>query len=188
MPVCRARSLVAAALLALALAGCGSGGSSTQSSTTGGSSASGTATGAPVPSTASTPTTAASGPSRTITAPAAAPQPVTGSTGIDPALAVLASRGYTVVSRDVWEPEHTLSVLVGQRTGAGQLAFFFVGHRYIGTDASAPSRQIQVLHQQDTTITLGYGNSQGGQAIVPFHWNGSRLAPQAPIPPASQRG
>ncbi len=112
------------------------------------------------------------------------PTPAAGN-GLAAATAVVVSHGYSVVDPAAWEPEHTLRVLLGARAGSQQ-AFLFVGGRYIGTDTAAPSRAIQVLHQEDTTITLGYDTARG-QVAVRFHWNGSRLDPLDPIPPAQAR-
>jgi len=85
----------------------------------------------------------------------------------------------------VWEPEHTLTVLVGSR-GSVQQAFFFAAGHYIGTDTAAPSRNIQVLHQESATITIGY-NTARGLVPVRFHWTGVRLVALDPIPTVAAR-
>lgn len=151
---------------------------------------------------------------RTVTAPATAAQTTTAppatSTGtgttttpagpltLRAAEQVLDGRGYATLSERDWRPDQTLKVLVGVRRGTSdggqQQAFFFAGDRWIGTDASAPSGRITVVDQQDDAITLAYalyrpGDSiespSGGERQVTFAWDGSRLTPQQPIPPAA---
>jgi len=149
---------------------------------------------------------------RTVTAPATAPQttpaPPATATGtattpagpltLRAAEQVLDGRGYATLSERDWRPDQTLKVLVGVRRGTSdggqQQAFFFAGDRWIGTDASAPSGRITVLGQQDDAITLAYalyrpGDSiespSGGERQVTFVWDGSRLTPRQPIPPAA---
>ncbi len=70
---------------------------------------------------------------------------------------------------------------MGTRTGSGdgygQQAFFFVGGRYLGTDAKEPSATVKVVSQSDTEVTLAYPLYRkgdplccpgGGQASVRF--------------------
>jgi hypothetical protein len=116
------------------------------------------------------------------------------------AVAEVKAHGYTPVSTSEYHPNQTLRVLVGTRTGSGdgynQQAFFFLGGRYLGTDASAPSAAVHVIGQGDTEVTLGYtlyrpGNPlccpAGGESHVTFQLNNGVLAPAQPIPPVSQR-
>jgi hypothetical protein len=113
------------------------------------------------------------------------------------AVAVLKTRGYTADDTGQYHASQTLRVLVGRRSqsgdGYGQLAFFFVDGRYIGTDALAPSGMIAVLAQGDTEVTLGYSLYSAsdslccpgaGQARVRFQLNNGKLAALDPIPPA----
>lgn len=179
------------------------------------------ATGAPAvaqtASTASTPTTttkATTAPARTSTsggasAPATtrtAPEPAftqqeSHAEGIQGAAAVVRARGYTPNDTSEYHSGQTLRVLVGTRTGSGdgygQQAFFFVGGRYIGTDAKEPSATVKVVSQADTEVTLAYplyrkgdplSSPSGGQMTVRFQLNNGKLAPLGSIPPASSAG
>jgi hypothetical protein len=89
-------------------------------------------------------------------------------------------------------------VLVGTRTGSAdgynQLAFFFLGSHYLGTDSSQPSASMRVLSQSDTEVAIAYGLYRshdplccpsGGQTTVRFQLNNGQLVPLQPIPPAS---
>ena len=116
------------------------------------------------------------------------------------ALAKVSALGYVPDDPSQWNETQTLRVLVGTRKGSGdgyaKRAFFFVGGRYIGTDTSGDSAGIRVDGQSDTTITLAYALygphdalcCPGGTATVRYKWNGSKLEPLDPIPPASKRG
>ncbi len=117
----------------------------------------------------------------------------------DEALAKVSALGYNPVDPSQWNETQTLRVLVGVRKDSGdgyaRRAFFFVGRRYIGTDTSDDSAGIRVDGQSDTTITLAYalygrGDAlccPGGTGSVRYQWNGSKLVPLDPIPPASKR-
>lgn len=116
------------------------------------------------------------------------------------AIAKVRALGYVPDDVSQWNETQTLRVLVGTRKGSGdgyaKRAFFFVGRRYLGTDTSADSAGIRVDGQSDTTITLAYALygpndalcCPGGTATVRYHWDGSKLVPLDPIPPASKRG
>jgi hypothetical protein len=189
----------------IALSGCGSGGTKTvsvSSAATSGTTAQRTATtgsNQPSPKTTSTSTTAPSGgeATRTSTAPAFTKQPASAE-GLSGALAVVKAHGFTPNNTSDYHSQQTLRVLVATRTGSGdgyaQQAFFFVGGRYIGTDASQPSATLRVIGQSDTQITLAYPLYRahdalccpsGGEARVSFQLNNGRLAPLQPIPPTS---
>lgn len=116
------------------------------------------------------------------------------------AIAVVKAHGYTPNDTSEYHPSQTLRVLVGTRTGSGdgygQQAFFFVGGRYIGTDAAQPSATIAVAGQSEQEVTLVYpiyrANdplccASGGQAKVRFALNDGKLTPLDPIPPYSER-
>lgn len=190
----RLRPVTLAAIAALALTGCGSSGASSGASIASGPATSATTTSSATPpatatSSASAPTTSAATnvTTRTESAPAFVTKPpVSGSSGLAAATASVTTRGYAVVDPAAWEPEHTLRVLLGSRGGSEQ-AFFFVAGRYIGTDSSKPSRALAVLHQANTTITIGY-TTAAGQVPVDFHWTGARLLALQPIPAAAARG
>jgi len=92
-------------------------------------------------------------------------------------------------------------VLVGTHTGSsdgyGQQAFFFLGGRYIGTDAKLPSATVAVVSQGDTEVTLAYplyrpgdplSSPSGGQRKVIFQLDNGHLTPLGAIPPASSSG
>jgi hypothetical protein len=195
----------------LALTGCGSSGTKTVSissaAPSGTTARSTTATGTtPSPTktthTSTAPPTSSQGgveATRTTTAPAFTKQ-ASGAEGLDAALAVVKAHGYTAGNSSDYHPGQTLRVLVGTRTGSGdgygQQAFFFVGGRYIGTDASDPSARVKVVAQSDTEVTLAYPLYRahdslccpgGGQATVRFQLNNGRLVPLGTIPPASSQ-
>ena len=201
--------LLAATAGALALSGCGSGGtktvsvSSATSATLGTTTQSTTAT-STTPSSSKTTSTGTTAPgdaeaTRTTTAPAFTKQP-TSAEGLSGALAVVKAHGFTANNTSDYHSEQTLRVLVGTRTGSGdgyaQQAFFFVGGRYIGTDTSRPSASVKVVGQGDTEVTLAYPLYRphdplccpgGGQASVRFQLNNGRLVPLGSIPPASSQ-
>ncbi len=197
--------LLAAAAGALALSGCGSGGTKTvsvSSATTSGTttrSTTATSTTPSSPKTTGTGTTAPGGAeaTRTTTAPAFTKE-TTSAEGLSGALAVVKARGYTANNSSDYHSGQTLRVLVATRTGSGdgyaQQAFFFVGGRYIGTDTSEPSAGVKVVGQSDTEVTLAYPLYRphdplccpgAGQATVRFQLNNGRLLALDPIPPAS---
>ena len=118
--------------------------------------------------------------------------------GVSGAATVVRAKGYTPNDTSEYHAGQTLRVLVGTRTGSGdgygQQAFFFVGDRYIGTDAKEPSATVKVLSQSDTEVTLAYplyrksdplSSPSGGQATVQFQLNNGKLTPVGHIPPAS---
>jgi hypothetical protein len=108
----------------------------------------------------------------------------------------LDKRGYATLTARDFRPDQTLKVLIGVKRASdprAELAFFFVGDRFIGTDTLDPSASIVVADQQDTSITLTYGlyrpgddidAPSAGTADVTFTWDGERLRPQQPIPAA----
>jgi hypothetical protein len=207
-------SLSAGALLGGAgtlLGGCGS-----QTKTV---SASGAPAVAPTSGTASTPTTTtattksttpsttgtaggASAPATTRTAPEPAFTQQEGhAEGAQGAAAIVRAHGYTPSDTSEYHSGQTLRVLVGTRTGSGdgygQQAFFFVGGRYIGTDAKEPSASVKVISQGDTEVALAYplyrkgdplSSPSGGHTTVRFQLNNGKLAPLGAIPPASSSG
>jgi hypothetical protein len=114
------------------------------------------------------------------------------------AAAVVRAHGYTPADTSEYHPEQTLRVLVGTRTGSGdgygQQAFFFLGGRYLGTDAKEPSAKLKVLSQNDTEVKIAYPLYRrkdplccpgGGQRIVRFALDNGKLSALDPIPPAS---
>jgi hypothetical protein len=150
---------------------------------------------------------------RTVTAPAAATPAAGATTGTtaapspspDPKAAlslheaeqVLDARGYAALGERDWRPDQPLKVLLGVARGAdprAELAFLFVGDRFIGTDTKDPSAQLEVAAQGGDSVTIAYGLYRpadqidvptGGSAEVMYRWDGARLVPQDPIPAAS---
>ncbi len=204
--------LAAAALLATSLAACGA----TQSS----SSVTPTVTvTVPASPTTTTPVAPATTPRRTTgqttaTVPAApptrtAPAPAfTRTTGGTPApggdlqaaVAKVHALGFTPLSTAAYDPNQTLRVLVGARTGSAdartQQAFFFDGPRYLGTDASATSGQIAVVGHGDTDVRLRYAIYRpsdpdccptGTPRTVDFTLDGGHLVAADPIPAVADR-
>jgi LppP/LprE lipoprotein len=142
--------------------------------------------------------TAAPGATRTAPEPAFTHEATGGGEGVSAAAAVVRAKGFTPENTSEYHANQTLRVLIGTRTGSGdgygQQAFFFLGNRYIGTDAKEPSATVKVLSQSDTEVTLAYplyrkGDSlaspSGGQATVTFALNNGQLTPLGAIPPAS---
>jgi hypothetical protein len=120
------------------------------------------------------------------------------STEATAAAAVVSAHGYTAGDLSDYHPHQTLRVLIGTRTGSAdgynQLAFFFLGSHYLGTDSSRPSASMRVLSQSDTEVAIAYALYRshdplccpsGGQTTVRFQLNNGRLVPLDPIPPAS---
>lgn len=153
------------------------------------------ATTTPAQSTASAPTAT---PTRTAPEPAFT-QKESRAEGLSAAAALVRAHGYTPNDTSEYRAEQTLRVLIGTRTGSGdgygQQAYFFVGGRYIGTDAKEPSAKVKVVSQSDTEVTLAYplyrrgdplSTPSGGQATVQFQLDNGKLAPLGHIPPASR--
>ncbi len=126
------------------------------------------------------------------------PNPSSPQTAVDRAVAKVRELGFTVADTSQYDPNRTLNVLVGVRTGSAdgtaQQAFFFVNDSYVGTDTSDTSAGVSVAWQNDTTSALSYqlyssSDPQccptGGSATVRFHWDGTKLTPLDPIPPSS---
>jgi LppP/LprE lipoprotein len=115
------------------------------------------------------------------------------------ATAVMRAKGFTPNNSSDYHSNQALRVLIGTRTdsgdGYGQMAFFFVNGRFIGTDSSQPSATLRVVAQGDTEVTLAYPLYRkndplccpgGGQARVRFQLDNGKLVPLDPIPPASR--
>jgi hypothetical protein len=141
-----------------------------------------------------------SAPSTTRSAPEPAfTQGGTSAEGVSGAAAAVRARGYTPNNTAEYHSGQALRVLIGTRTGSGdgygQQAFFFLGGRYIGTDAKEASATVKVLSQSDTEVVLAYPLYRkndalccpgGGQASVRYQLNNGRLMPLGTIPPASR--
>jgi hypothetical protein len=110
---------------------------------------------------------------------------------------VVTAHGYTPVDISDYHAAQTLRVLIGTRTGAAagtERAFFFLGDRYLGTDAAEPSGSLAVVSQSDTEVALAYALYRphdpvccpsGGQAVVHFQLDNGALTPLGTIPPAT---
>lgn len=181
-------ALPLAALALLALTGCG-GGDERASAVTQTTTVTRTVTTPPPATTTGTGTTTTPGGQGAIDPDA----PLT----LQTAEQTLDRHGYATLTERDFRPDQRLKVLIGVRRGVSdagaQLAFFFVGDRFIGTDSTATSGRIAVTAQQDDAITLTYSlyrtgdtidGPTGGSADVTFRWNGSALEPQSTIPTA----
>lgn len=180
-------ALAPAALVLLASAGCGGGARTSDHVST-----------RTVTQTVTTPAAAATATTGTATTPAPPPNP-NATLSLHAAEQVLAAHGYAALTERDWRPEGPLKVLLGVaiRDPAGtrrELAFFFVGATFIGTDTQLPSGQLAVVAQDGASVTIRYGlyrpsdgidDPTGGSADVTYRWTGTRLAPQDPIPTAA---
>jgi hypothetical protein len=174
------------AALLLALAGCGGDGSNASSTTRADT----------VTRTVTTPATkqAATATSTTTTTPPPNPN---ASLSLRAAEQVLDAHGYATLTERDWRPDQPLKVLIGIERGGGaqsELAFLFVGDRWIGTDTKDPSGQLEVAQQSGDAVTIVYHlykpgdaveDPTGGTAQVTYRWDGTTLVPQGAIPSAS---
>ena len=88
------------------------------------------------------------------------------------------SKGFEVVRLRDYDPRRKLRVLIGEDTAGGRLAFFFVDGTYIGNDRETASPELKVGRAGNIQVTLTYD----GDTDVRFRWDGTRLAPQDPLP------
>jgi LppP/LprE lipoprotein len=184
----RIRSALApAALVLLALAGCGGGDAPTSASVR-------TTT---VMRTVTAPASTTTAPSATGTTAQPPPDP-SAPLALSAAEQALGARGYTALSERDWRPDQRLKALIGIGSTMGasrkELAFFFVGDRFIGTDTTAPSARIEMAAQGGESVTLRYAlyrpgdgvdDPSGGGTEVTYRWTGARLVPQGAIPSAA---
>jgi hypothetical protein len=157
---------------------------------------------ATTPATTQSPTSTNGG-SSAQTSTRAAPEPAftqqeAKAEGVSGAASVVRAKGFTPNNTSDYHASQALRVLIGTRTGSGdgygQLAFFFVNGRYIGTDSSQPSATLRVVSQSDTEVALAYPLYRkndplccpgGGQATVHFQLNNGKLTALNAIPSAS---
>jgi hypothetical protein len=200
------RKLTIALLGAGLLAGCGSSTKTVSVSEAPPASTTGSTAGAPTTTAKAPASTATTPPAGTTTSPTrTAPEPSftegeqsANAGSLPAAVAVVHTHGFTPNNTSEYHANQTLRVLVGTRTGSGdgygQQAFFFVGNRYIGTDAKEPSAKLKIVSQGDTEVALAYPLYRrndplccpsGGQRTVHFVLNDGKLTALDPIPPAS---
>ena len=96
----------------------------------------------------------------------------------DTAVQLVESKGFEVVRKRDYDPRRKLRVLIGEDTAGGRLAFFFVDGTYIGNDKRGASPKLKVKRAGNIQVTLTYD----GGTDVRFRWDGTRLAPQDPLP------
>src|SRR5690242_2651197 len=69
------------------------------------------------------------------------------------AIALVKRKGYVPTNASDWETSFKLNALIGRAAksadGYNERAFFFYGGRYLGTDATAPSAQMQEVWRDD---------------------------------------
>jgi hypothetical protein len=96
----------------------------------------------------------------------------------DAAAQLVESKGFEVLRKRDYDPRRKLRVLIGEDTAGGRLAFFFVDGTYIGNDRTSSSPKLKVKRAGNVQVTLTYDDGTD----VRFRWDGSRLAPQDPLP------
>jgi hypothetical protein len=111
------------------------------------------------------------------------------------AVTTLSGLGYRPVTLKTYNPDHVLRVLIGKGDG-GQRAFFFVGGRYLGNDATDDSGSIAIARAGNRSVSLAYRTFKtgdksccpsGAKVRVLFRWDGKTLSPQTAIPPSAAR-
>jgi hypothetical protein len=125
----------------------------------------------------------------------------TGAFSMAPAIRKVAALGYSVPHQTAkadygsGDPLHVLiGVQAGSADGMEQRAFFFLGGRYLGNDASGQSADVSLAWRDADTIALSYTLyrpndpqccSTGGSKVVRYRWNGTQLVALDPIPSAN---
>jgi LppP/LprE lipoprotein len=110
-------------------------------------------------------------------------------------IALVLKKGY-VANPSTWDDFFAFNVLIGtyrhSADGYNKRAFFFLGDRYLGTDARRPSAQVQEVWRDDRRIALLYTLYRrsdalccptAGGAIVRFDLNRTRVVARDRIPP-----
>ncbi|WP_241842053.1 LppP/LprE family lipoprotein [Pseudofrankia sp. BMG5.36] len=148
------------------------------------------------------PVAAAASPAASSTAPGpvATASPTTasptGGLSVAQAIAVVRASGYTPTDTTGYDPDRTLSVILGMLAtsvdGHPQRAFLFHDGRYVATDAAVPSATVSWIWSTDDTVALQYQLYRpedpmccptAGAATVRFSWNGAAAAPRDTLPP-----
>ncbi|ONH33479.1 hypothetical protein BL253_01460 [Pseudofrankia asymbiotica] len=154
----------------------------------------GSAAAAPATSTTPGRVPTAASPAATAPGPAATAAPGGRLSAADAAAVVRAS-GYTPTDTSGYDPDRTLSVILGMLAtsadGHPQRAFLFHDGRYVATDAALPSATVGWIWSTDDTVALQYQLYRpddpmccptAGAATVRFVWAGSAVAPIDPLP------
>lgn len=111
--------------------------------------------------------------------PKPTPVPLTpeGRAAREAAADIVRQKGFEPVRLRDYDPRRKLRVLIGKDTAGNRLAFFFVDDQYIGNDRGQSSPKLKVKRAGHIQVTLTYDGTD-----VRFKWDGSRLAPQDPLP------
>jgi len=109
--------------------------------------------------------------------------------------AVVRSHGYTPADTSGYDPDRTLSVIIGvlatSADGHPQRAFFFNHGQYVGIDAPVPSAGVSWVWSTDDTMALQYQLYRpddpmccptGGASTVRFQWLGGRVVAADHLP------
>jgi hypothetical protein len=114
--------------------------------------------------------------------------------------AIIRAKGYTPdAGRRVETPDgfgNTLyawiAICTGSADGHCQNVFFFIGTRYLGTDTSVPSSQINAIAAfGPQTVDVTYANYRRGDPLccpsgppvtIRYRWTGTRLIPSGTPP------
>src|SRR3954470_19051376 len=112
---------------------------------------------------------------------------------LNAAVAVVRSKGYTVLKQSDYDPTATFRVLIGRPVGdsaGGHRAFFFMGDTFLGNDALNPSTRLTVARTGKRTVMLSYGVYKPGDGAgvptarksVRFRLEGTRIHALDTIP------
>ncbi|OHV32663.1 hypothetical protein BCD49_29040 [Pseudofrankia sp. EUN1h] len=140
----------------------------------------------------------AAGPVATESPAAASPTAsAAGGLTVAEAAAVVRAAGYSPADTSGYDPDRTLSVIVGMLAtsadGHPQRAFFFHDGHYLATDAAMPSATVSWIWSTDDTVALQYQLYRpddpqccptAGAATVRFVWAGTTVKPIDPLPSA----
>jgi hypothetical protein len=115
------------------------------------------------------------------------------------AVVVMRRAGYSPVSLADYRPANQLRVMIGAPFGTsppGFRAFFFLGDKAVGQDATQPSGGLKVRALHDRSVTLVYTTyDDGDRACCPrgrkvrvrFAWTDGALTPLDEVPPDAER-
>ena len=112
------------------------------------------------------------------------------------ALQTLSEQGYEPVSREDYDFDADLRVLIGRDDAGGRRAFFFAGREFVGNDSDYPSRKLSVARSGRRSVTLEYRLYEpsdrpccpkGATVRARWRWTGDALEPQAVLPDPALR-